>query len=342
MAAGKPIGVDFSFYIDGLRQLHDDGFTTLSSLLHPAILLLALTFEEALHVSPELAVQLTANAAAILTAVSAGWFALQLSKSIDAAVFSVLLGLFSIRTTVGYFAGLLANWLGLGMVFVALVFLHTFLKDGKRRYLVFALALNVLVFATHLQTWILLSILMLLLGLRRKELLIGAGVVFLALALLAGENTSLVSFGLSLFPQEVLDSFSLHNPAALLGNLAILSQSFAVGLFRDPVLLILSITGLLSVGPSREKDWLRISILAWASLAGFFVLFFDPTWAWRALYQIPYEILAALGMLGIWRTCMKPRPLLGLPNRDLATVIVLVICLAAIFNGIRGILGIVG
>jgi hypothetical protein len=140
----------------------------------------------------------------------------------------------------------------------------------------------------------------------------------------------------------VLGSFSLHNPVAFFSNLTILSQSFAVGLFRDPILLILSILGLLSTGLAREKRALRISVLAWTAFAGFFVLFFDPTWAWRALYQIPYEILAALGVLVIWRACVGPYSLMGKPNKYLATVILLVICLAVIFNGIRGILGIIG
>lgn len=342
MAAGRPIGVDFSWYIDRLSQLHGDGVATLSLSSHPAIMLVALTLEETLHVSPELAVQLTTNVVAISAVASAGWFAYQLSESTDAAVFSALFSLFSIRTTVGYFAGLLANWLGLAVVFVALGLLHRFLQGGKRRYIVFALALNVLAFATHLQTWIMLSMLILLLGLRRRELLIGAGLVLLGLAFVATENASLLSFGLSCVPQEALDSFSLHNPVAFFSNLTILSQSFAVGLFRDPILLILSILGLLSTGLAPEKRALRTSVLAWTAFAGFFVLFFDPTWAWRALYQIPYEILAALGVLVIWRACVGPHSLLGKPNKYLATVVLLVVCLAVIFNGIRGILGIIG
>jgi hypothetical protein len=342
MVAGRPIGVDFSWYIDRLSQLHGDALTTLSLSSHPAIMLVALALEETLHVSPELAVQLTTNVVAISAAASAGWFAYQLSESTDAAVFSALFSLFSIRTTVGYFAGLLANWLGLAVVLVALGLLHRFLQGGKRRYIVFVLALNVLAFATHLQTWIMLSMLILLLGLRRRELLIGAGLVLLGLAFVATENASLLSFGLSCIPQEVLDSFSLHNPVAFFSNLTILSQSFAVGLFRDPILLILSILGLLSTGLAPEKRALRISILAWTAFAGFFVLFFDPTWAWRALYQIPYEILAALGVLVILRACVGPHSLLGKPNKYLATVVLLVVCLAVIFNGIRGILGIIG
>jgi uncharacterized membrane protein len=249
---------------------------------------------------------------------------------------ALLFSLFSVRTTVGYFAGLLANWFAMAEVFLALGLLARFLRDGRKRDLAFIIALNVLVFATHVEAWMMLSLLTLLIGLRRKELLVSMAVTLLVLVSVFVGNPAFVSLqarDLSV----VASSFSLKNPSSLLSNLQTIDQFFVIGLFTDPVLLILSILGLACAGLGFKSCTSAFPLCAWTALAGFSVLFLGPSFAWRALYQVPYEILAALGVSVIWRECEARASARGL-NSHLPTVVVLAIGLATIVNGIRGIL----
>jgi hypothetical protein len=336
VTAGRPVGVDFGWYIDKVSELSQgETIPTLASS-HPLILLIALTFKELFQVSPELAVQLTTEAVAISAAASAGWFTIQATKDRTTALLAVLFSLFSIRATAGYFAGVLANWFAMAEMFVALGLLLKFLQDRRIGNLLLALAVNAAAFVTHVETWIILSLLMLLIGLRRREAVLGTGVVVLTLALLSIGN---VEFLTSQFDQmsQVVGTFSLQNPTTFLTNLEVLSQFFMIGLFKDPVLLILSILGLIYASAVFVSSDAKHLILAWSVLAGLFVLFFSPEFAWRMLYQVPYEVLAALGAYVIWRACQT----LGSKSQmwaSLAATVLLAICLATIANGIRAVL----
>jgi hypothetical protein len=337
IGAGRPMGVDFGWYIDRLRELPEAcGACTPASFSYLPILFVGWTFKELFQISPEFAIQLTTVTVAIAAAASAGWFTLQATQDKGTAVLSVLFSLFSIRATVGYFAGLLANWLALAEVFVALGLLIRFLRERNKQDLIAALAVNVLAFATHQETWVVLSLLMLLAGLRCRQALLGSGVVVLALASLALGNAGFVSWK-AVQLSGVFASFSLRNPLNFLDNLAVLNEYFAVGLFRDPILLILSILGLIGISFRPVSRAPRFVLLAWTALAGLFVLFVGPPFAWRAVYEIPYEILAALGASVIWRACENPA--LGHPLSDyVPTTVLVVLCLATIANGIRAIL----
>jgi len=337
MITGRPIGVDFGWYIDKVSELtQGEAIPALVSLSHPLILLIALTFKDLFQVSPELAVQLTTEAAAISAAASGGWFALQATRDRTAAVLAVLFSLFSIRATAGYFAGVLGNWFALAETFVALGLLVRFLQDHRIENLLLALTVNVAAFATHVETWMMLSSLMLLIGVRRREAVLGTGVIIFMLALASVGNAGFLSRQSEQMSQ-VVATFSLQNPAAFLTNLQTLSQFFMIGLFADPVLLILSILGMIYGSLVFRSGDAKHIVLAWSGLAGLFVLFFAPPFAWRAMYQVPYEILAAIGASVIWRACQTSGSTRQLYT-SLAATVLLAICLATIANGIRAIL----
>jgi hypothetical protein len=337
LVAGRPIGVDFNWYIDRVNELQgSQGFHDLQLFPHPVVLLITLAAGQLVRGPPELAVQLTMESVAIFAAVSQAWFVHEMTQDWGTSLFSVLFTLFSIRTTVGYFAGLLANWLAIAEVFIALGLLIRFLREGKRINLACILVLNGLVFSTHVQTWVMLSVLMLLFGMWRRSLLIWSALLVLALIATTISSPAFVSL-LTAQMLDVAHSSSLENPLSLLGNLATVGRFFAAGLFNDPVLLVLSIIGLLCASFGLKSRAASYPVLAWTALAAFPVIFLDATFAWRVLYQIPYETFAALGVSAIWQVCEDPSKT-GKLSSYLPTTVLLAICLAAVFDGIRGIL----
>jgi len=333
VVAGRPVGVDFGWYIDGVSTLTRVGIVpALASFSHPLALLGAAIITEFFQVSPEMAVQIFTVVVAVFAAAAAAWVGLQTTNSRVVALLSLLFSLFSIRATVGYSAGILANWLALGESLVAFGLLVRFLRFNRSRDLLMAIVVNVAVFATHVGTWMMLSLVtLLLLGLRQKRALLGIGVIVTVLAL--------VSTGLP-EPQvlsQAISTLAFRNSGAFLSHLGTLSQFFIFGLFTDPVILILSILGMIYASfVLLSHDW-KYMILAWSALAGALVLFLSPESAWRALYQVPYEILAAFGAYLVWLACMGSGPPTKLRS-SLAAILLLAICLATIANGVRAVL----
>jgi hypothetical protein len=345
IATGGPVGVDFGWYINSVRELSRLPTSELAnavfSLFHSLTLLIALLLRESFHFSPELAVQLTIQVVALSTASSAGWFTLQATRNRGTAVLSVLFSLFSIRTTVGYFAGILANWLALTWVFAALALLVRLTRKRQKRDLVFVMVLNMLTFFTHVETWMMLSLLMLLIGLWYKDVLTGTCLIVFTLGLMASGNVAFVSRQV-VHMSAVIGSFSLQNPGLLLSNLGTLGRYFMIGLFTDPLLLLLSILGLAGACLGVVPRIARFSVVAWTGLCGLFVLFIAPEFAWRGLYQIPYEPLAAIGASMLWQaTDAIDWARLG-SGSYLSITVLLTVCLATIDNGIRAFLILAG
>jgi hypothetical protein len=332
VVTGRPVGVDFHWYINGVSTLTRVGILpTLASFSHPMTLLAAAMIGELFQVTPELAVQIFTVFVAVLAGAAAAWTSLQATNSRAVALLSLLFSLFSIRATVGYSAGILANWLALGEGLVVFGLLARFLRLNRRRDLAMALVVNVALFATHFATWVMLSVVtLLLLGLRRKRALFGLGGIFTVLVLV---STAIPEVQLS----QVVSTFAFRSPEVFLGHLQTLSQLFIFGLFTDPAILILSILGITYASfVLLSHDW-KYMILTWSALTGALVLFLSPEFAWRALYQVPYEILAALGAYFVWLVCVGSGPRTTLRN-SLAATILLAICLATIANGVRAVL----
>jgi uncharacterized membrane protein len=80
----------------------------------------------------------------------------QTYKNRAVASLSALFAVCSINTVVGMAAGFFANWLALGMAYLALMFLSRFLESRRIPDALFSVVLFILVLLTHSWTWMLL------------------------------------------------------------------------------------------------------------------------------------------------------------------------------------------
>ena len=207
----------------------------------------------------------------------------------------------SFHTLIGIYSGIYANWLALIIGFFSLVFLIRFLKDTKRRNLiVYSILLMFLVF-THVYTWTLLAlftgiflVVMYKLNFYQKKSIIILLVIVLSSVAIDITRSSLIGISGGIEGDTHLASLAGTGQVALLwSNLVYTTQYYAGGLFSDFIIFGLGVYWILRSNP-RELS--SIFILIFLAIAILPILFGDRLIQSRMVYDIPFQIPAAIAL----------------------------------------------
>jgi len=207
----------------------------------------------------------------------------------------------SFHTLIGIYSGIYANWFALIIGYLSFVFLIRFLKAPKKRnLLVYSILLILLVF-THVYTWTILAlftsiflVVMYRLNWYQKKIIITLLIVLLASV--AIDVTRSILTGIS---GGIQDDVSLARIAGtgqsafLWTNVTDTAQNYAGGIFGNFIILTLGVYWLVR---SNSRELSSIFILIFLAIAVLPLLFGDGVIQSRVLYDIPFQIPAAIGL----------------------------------------------
>lgn len=235
----------------------------------------------------------------------------------------------SFHTLIGMYSGIYANWFALIIGYLSFVFLIRFLKAPRKlNLLVYSTLLIFLVF-THVYTWTILTlftgvflVVMYRLNFYQKKIIITLLIVLLASV--AIDITRSILTGVS---GGIQDDVGLARIAGtgqssfLWTSMTDMTQNFSGGIFGSFIIFALGVYWLV-----RSNSWelSSIFILIFLSIAVLPLLFGDGIIQSRVLYDIPFQIPAAIGL-----TYLNRRP-----N---GMLVVLPICLWLVSMSIRDI-----
>lgn len=229
--------------------------------------------------------------------------------SLFAAFFTTV----SFQTMVGFYTGYYSNWFALIIGYFSMTFLLRYLKNQGRTNLLFFALLIIATLFSHAYTWSILALVMgIFLGVVAKLKYYGrktVAVLFMVIIMSAAIDFVRVQVTGSNGALEK-DSLVALSQGAGLGqfsekwkNLTETVWTFYGGLMSNFIILSL---GLYWLARARKKDVHSIMIITFLSI-GILPLFFS---GWviqtRVLYDIPFQIPAAIGMYAIRRQRSGP------------------------------------
>jgi len=207
----------------------------------------------------------------------------------------------SFHTLIGIYSGIYANWFALIIGFFSLVFLLRFLKAAnKLNLIVYSILLIFLVF-THVYTWTILAlfsgiflVIMYKMNSYRKK-----SIVTLLIVVLSSVAIDFARSTLTGFSEGIEGNIGLVHVAgteqvtSLWSNLTDTTQNYAGGLFGNFIIFALGIYWLFR---SNSRKLSSIFILIFLAIAILPLLFGNGIIQSRMLYDIPFQIPAAIGL----------------------------------------------
>jgi hypothetical protein len=285
---------------------------------HPVPLMIFYAVHLALGLSLFDVVRMAQLLLVVLLGFSMWWF-LGYKRNFNFGLTVFLLAVFSITTTLGFYASILANWMALvvWVLFFAYVSYRGTEKFRVIDYLVLLFLSTMLLFL-HPWTWgvfataVVVAAIMTLAQEKRRGLM-GAGLVLAVVV-----TDCLLAFAIIVYLSSqgrgVLDALGLYtfvigNPSSVFwfwDALTWLTRIWSP--FFSPLYLVVSLVGVFSLRSPTIKPWFKRLIFAWLFVSaigsilvapiGFNVA--DPsgseTQLWRLLYITPFSVLAPLGI----------------------------------------------
>jgi len=152
---GRPIGVDFSTYVDSLESVSEDWRLSFSLLdgSRPLTLLLLNIVKTVFGLSTVGAVKYLPVFIVPCLIFSVSFFVFQSMGDHHVAAVSAFVTAVSPYVTVGLYAYFLSNMLALSFVFISLGFLYMSFESGDKVHLVFSLIFNLFVLFSHPYTF---------------------------------------------------------------------------------------------------------------------------------------------------------------------------------------------
>ena len=323
---GSGVSTDEQYYVNWMSKLRAESGTwsdvvansfTINKGDRPLTLLLILAISN-LTGSPDLLVVRYLPAALAPLIVLANYLLLRYSlKSKDDmkikvyASIGAIFAVFSPQIVVGEYAGFLANWIALVMVYFALYFLIRGWETNNRNHAIHSFGilfvLLLLIMLTHLYTWTHFLAVMLLFG--------GMSFVFARKSVAAPKIKILLLLIVvgTMFPMDYAKSSYFSTPAATASDSAIATNimpqdtntrwdrlfftmsSYVGGFLSNPALLLLAVIWMLKADLSKGLERLLISMFFISALP---IAVGSVEFQTRVLYNIPFQIPALLALYG--------------------------------------------
>jgi hypothetical protein len=305
------IGVDTPWYYENLLSISSSEgiqhvISDYGAVTRMPYLLILYALMTVFSLPPMIIVKIGPAIPATLMGISSFYFTRTLTRNDFIATISAFLGLFSIATTVGIFAGVYANWLALGLVLIFWTLLLKLWENPSSLILVTVIS-SFLILITHPWTWAIIlaslaAYLMFNLIFHRsdnsvssqkitanKSTLIVLGINFVLLVILLAVFFSGEFIRLS---TEVFAAMNTKYLTQFLGVMTYSLRFYVGGFLANTIIIILCILGLFTIKNLKRQFYaVFISLLLVAFVP---LLLLDSWWQWRLLYMIPYNIPATL------------------------------------------------
>jgi hypothetical protein len=304
------VGVDSLPYHDWLKQMVQEGPQAAFRTDRPVFNLLMYFVKCVTPLSQVDVVRIMPIILAACLSLVVFWFVKAGTGDERLALLSSLFSSFSFQTTVSIYAYFLANWFAIIEIFLLLAFLLKGLNKHSWRYILLSTVIGMAVLLTHPYTWNILMVILVsclawtLMRRAQEKWDIAPLSILLAANALFYVFYSLIPFGGGLGSNAaVLRStmWSFPSLSNLYSALGIMVSNFLGGLFGNPLMIILAITGMFSITSLRESSakFNRIMLL-WVAVLSLPLLVFAPGQNmlvfYRLVYLVPMQILAAIGL----------------------------------------------
>ena len=258
------------------------------------------------------------------------FLARELTSNDITSLFASFVTAVSFHTLIGVYAGFYANWVALIIGYLSFVFLIKFLKiPTKRNYIFFSILLFLLLLS-HVYTWTILILFMIvflavtykLKFFEKKNAVLILLVILASIAIDVGKETLTDSAGGIQKDISIANAYAgTENIFVIWQNLRESIQVFAGGQFSNILVLLLCVCWLVRSGFNSTRD---IFIGVFFSIALFPLLFGSEIIQSRVLYNIPFQIPAAIGLMYFF-------------NRPYGKLIVLAICIAIFAMAVKSV-----
>jgi hypothetical protein len=360
----KPIGVDAAFYTRILSETStpDQLFALMVSEPRALYIALLYTTRSLTGMTTEATVTVGPAVLLVLLAAATYLFAAAALRDERLASLASALSVFSVQTTVGIYAGIYTNWLALAEVAVFYALLVMWTSKGRKRHLVGAILVSILLLFTHLWTWPFL-----LAALACQTLLVSASTgrklkrarieyrELFSVSMIAGTSITIAVLvmlytspsGLSGVLAGVISYSQLVKSVQIqyLANLALVLfmtlTRYVGGFFANGFLFALSILGAWEA--RRYSGTFQRVLFSWLLVSSILTVLIEPQFQWRVLFLVPYCLSASLGVHFLARTLLQyqartaPSRTDSILVRVLVTVVVTAVLLALVNYTLRSV-----
>ena len=230
----------------------------------------------------------------------------ELTSNDTTSLLASFLTALSFHTLIGLYSGIYANWFALIIGYLSLVFLIRFLKAGNKQNLLVYSVLMILLVFSHANTWTIFAMFEgLYLGVmykmnhyNRKNIILILIIVLASVIIdIARSSLTGTSGGIS-SDLSLASASGAGQLTSLWGNLVNTAQFYAGGQFSNVIIFALGL-GWLYWSNSRQAS--DVFLLLFLSMAVLPILVGDDVIQSRVLYDIPFQIPAAIGLTILWR-----------------------------------------
>ncbi|OLC92577.1 MAG: hypothetical protein AUG16_00855 [Thaumarchaeota archaeon 13_1_20CM_2_39_20] len=207
----------------------------------------------------------------------------------------------SFHTLIGIYSGIYANWIALIIGYLSFVFLVRFLKVGRKLDLVIYSVLLIFLVFTHAYTWTILALFtgIFLIVLHKLSYYNKKRIIILLIIVLSSVAIDVARSSLTGTSAGIESDVSLARVAgpeqvvSLWSNLTDTTQNYSGGIFSNFIILALGVYWLFR---SNSRELSSIFMLVFLALGVLPILVGDGVIQSRMLYDIPFQIPAAIGL----------------------------------------------
>jgi len=304
-----PVGVDTHYYIEWLNQMlqlspagafsYAIGNASYGS--RPLILIPIYLVVSTGVVSTIRAVEFLPAVLGPLVALSTFVFVREGQKSEKLAGVVSLLSAFSFNATVGMWAGFFANWLAIAEAYIFLTLLLRFLRTMSRRGFVLLTLMSIAMFLTHPWTGMVVltvaSVFVLSVWRDSRQIIL-AKALFVLLSMTTVIYVTKIVFveGLSTaqYTSATVSGSGVSQLFSFWPNIVYSLFVYFDGLFGNAMLLGLSIVAVISL---RFLDRFERLLALWVAIGSIPFAFLESGLQVRILYDLPFPVLASMGLL---------------------------------------------
>lgn len=241
----------------------------------------------------------------------------EISRSSLASGVAALFAASWLHTTVGLFAAIYANWLAISFAVLFTYFVSKAIRKGSNKHAtLLAVTLAYATAFSHIWTWAILmaanilafALLIPIHGRDKtaKRHLVTYGLILLisilpmlALVLVLGSTIPGLSSAFAGGYQSIVGSMSVARLNRILFLITLTTQNYVGAILSYGWALVLTILGAIILAKNSQKPATILAV--WLLVTSLSTVLLDQFYQWRVLYSIPFEVYAAIGVLGLVR-----------------------------------------
>ncbi|AIF82364.1 hypothetical protein NTE_00282 [Candidatus Nitrososphaera evergladensis SR1] len=312
----QKIGVDTGYYINWVTHLNEskdpqeflyNAFVSQSEGDRPFTLILFSVFQKISNADLFLVVEYSSIILGPLLAISVYFLARELAANDLASLLAAFMTAISYPTLVGIYAGFYANWLALVFGYASFIFLLRFIKTIERKNLLLFALMILLTLLSHVYTWTIVTIvtgayIAAIFVFKNKYTILNKSIVLIVIVILSVIAIDIVRVnitgstgGIEKDLELAYRAIGVEQFALRWSNLNYTANSFVGGQLGNFIIYAFALYWLFKVRIESQT----ILLLIFLSIGLIPVLFGNYVIQTRVLYDIPFQIPAAIALSNI-------------------------------------------